>query len=575
LPLASRPEPSSSEHDKFFATREPIVSLGASIPHGVLDLGSNSVCFEIYNEICRWPDRLYPPTKDQCGIGKGTSEHNLRLNESGKTRALEHLEVIGEMIRDITIEKNGGREFPIDIFATAAIRNAVADTAPTSVRLDAQQFLRDAEVRLGFRPPDKTRDAAYVPPRSLAPISSQEEGKRTAGGVISSIPNADGLVIDIGGNSAEIVRVYDGNIIRHGDLPMGTLSSIDGKEIAFEDRTNLVHAKLNNVKWLHEFRERPVKIYLVGGAPRALGRFGMLHDNYPMRKILHNFAISAGDILNYSKDIRSRSVRDLRMMDDDISGRASTLHAAAAFGQALAKYFPQSSYVFSSYGVREGTAFWQLLPEQRWESPLTYAAAHYFQQHISPQTPKRIQAWLQPLLESLQEKTRPREVVIEAVCILSNFKAHDMTGGRADTAFDEIMGYEFGDLSHKERLTMAVILNTYYGGVLAEQNGIVQRMNLLAPNELAAAQSIGTALHIADRLGRATPLLNKTSLDVIEGRVELCLDDGFPLPGHGHIDRHMAKLGHYMQREAKVVTPAESTRRGRDWRQSALLRATA
>ena len=54
-------------------------------------------------------------------------------------------------------------------------------------------------------------------------LSGEEEGKRAGQGVLSAIPDADGIVGDLGGGSLELVEVSSGRVGRSASLPLGVL----------------------------------------------------------------------------------------------------------------------------------------------------------------------------------------------------------------------------------------------------------------------------------------------------------------------------------------------------------------
>src|ERR1044072_5997235 len=54
-------------------------------------------------------------------------------------------------------------------------------------------------------------------------LSGEEEGKRAGQGVLSAIPDADGVVGDLGGGSLELVEVSGGKVVRRASLPPAAL----------------------------------------------------------------------------------------------------------------------------------------------------------------------------------------------------------------------------------------------------------------------------------------------------------------------------------------------------------------
>src|SRR3546814_11153463 len=65
------------------------------------------------------------------------------------------------------------------------------------------------------RPPRSTRTDTLFPSTTLF--------RSSAGGVVAGIPDADGLMGDLGGGSLELVELDKGRLGRHVTLPLGPL----------------------------------------------------------------------------------------------------------------------------------------------------------------------------------------------------------------------------------------------------------------------------------------------------------------------------------------------------------------
>ena len=124
------------------------------------------------------------------GLGKGVGETGAIAPEAGE-RALAALQRFQLLIGQMNVARTR-------TVATAAVREASNGAA----------FLARVR-RLGFDP---------------RLLSGEEEGKRAGQGVLSAIPDADGIVGDLGGGSLELVEISAGRVLRSASLPLGVCS---------------------------------------------------------------------------------------------------------------------------------------------------------------------------------------------------------------------------------------------------------------------------------------------------------------------------------------------------------------
>jgi exopolyphosphatase/guanosine-5'-triphosphate,3'-diphosphate pyrophosphatase len=234
--------------------------LAAAERIGVIDLGSNSLRLVVFERLGAAVFPLFNE-KVMCGLGRGISSTG-RLNPEGVALALVNLRRFVAFARAIAVDH-------LAVLATAAVRDAS----------DGDAFA--AEVERQCRVPVKIIDGA-------------EEARLSAAGVLAGIPDADGIVADLGGGSVEVVRVGPGTLSSGGNgqidegvsLPLGPLRLAE-----FGDRakglSETVEQALAGVSVLRAAAGR--KLYLVGGAARAIARLHMEHTQYPLH-IIHRCA---------------------------------------------------------------------------------------------------------------------------------------------------------------------------------------------------------------------------------------------------------------------------------------------
>src|SRR6185503_8184145 len=212
----------------------------AEKPVAIIDIGSNSVRLVVYSGAKRIPSVIFNE-KVLAGLGRDVGE----IGEAAQARALGALDRFRLLIRQLGVVRT-------QVVATAAVREASNGAA----------FLARVR-RLGFDP---------------RILSGEEEGKRAGQGVLSAIPDADGIVGDLGGGSLELVEVTDGRVLRSASLPLGVLR-LD----ALAEKGNFgkrVAKAVAAAGFEGACAGRP--FYMVGGSWRALARLDMALAGHPL-----------------------------------------------------------------------------------------------------------------------------------------------------------------------------------------------------------------------------------------------------------------------------------------------------
>ena len=168
------------------------------------------------------------------------------------------------------------------LVALARFRRLAEDMGVGRLRTVATAAVRDASNGQGFI--DKL--GAMGLPVEL--ITGDEEASLAGHGVLAAIPDADGIVGDLGGGSLELIRVRKGKVGRGISMPLGVLRlgalKLDSARV---DRT--LSKMLAKGGWREDGKGKP--LYLVGGSWRALARLHMVLSEYPL-PIIHHYAFA-------------------------------------------------------------------------------------------------------------------------------------------------------------------------------------------------------------------------------------------------------------------------------------------
>src|SRR6185369_16962079 len=194
-------------------------SAGAATPFGVVDIGSNSVRLVIFDRLTRSPVALFNE-KSLCAIGRNMVSTG-SLDDEGVDLALTALARFREIAAAMGIAR-------LEAVATAAVRDA----------RNGNEFVARA------------RDALGSPVKVL---SGEDEARLAAEGVLAAIPEADGVVGDLGGGSLELSPVGAGKASSGTTLPFGPLRLMDLSGGKIDRARSLVDAALDDMPGRDKF----------------------------------------------------------------------------------------------------------------------------------------------------------------------------------------------------------------------------------------------------------------------------------------------------------------------------------
>src|SRR3954447_8281591 len=156
---------------------------------GIIDVGSNSIRLVVYERASRAPLPVFNE-KVLCGLARGLDATG-RLNPQGVEMALANIDRFTTLAHNMKVTS-------LDLLATAAVRDAS----------DGAQFMRELTSRPGIK--------AHI-------VSGQDEARYSGYGVMCGMPDASGVMGDLGGGSLELVALGQARIGNSTTLPIGPL----------------------------------------------------------------------------------------------------------------------------------------------------------------------------------------------------------------------------------------------------------------------------------------------------------------------------------------------------------------
>lgn len=434
----------------------------------VIDIGSNSIRLVAFRGDRRTPLVLFNE-KVMAGLGRGVADTG-SLTPEGMDVARAALSRFKLLCDDMNVDR-------LHAFATAAVRDAKNRDA----FLDMARRRCSLDVRV---------------------LTGTEEARLAAYGVVAGIPEADGVVGDLGGGSLELVRVRKGKPYSFHSLPIGALKLDAARKAGGRSLHRMVKKALGEVKWANQGKGLP--FYMVGGSWRALAQLHMHLADYPL-PVVHQYAMDAAAIDHLARALPNLAPKRLRAIPRLSSARIPQLPGAALLLRAVVKRLGSSGVIASSYGIREGILYADLPKDIQREDPLVSAAKQEGAiQGRFPLHGEALMEWMNGLFTpEPADQTRLRLVA----CVLADTAWRTHPDFRAERGLEMALHGNWVGIDGGERALLGAALFAAYGGS-ANDPAIAGLVRLAPREELVRAFAWGLALRLGQRLtaGTARPL---------------------------------------------------------------------
>lgn len=454
---------------------------------GVLDIGSNSVRFVIYELFGSAFSPIYTE-KVLAGLGRALNQSGA-LSPEGRESALAAL----KRFRHIS-EAHGLKD--VLIAATAAMRMAS----------DAEDFVQEAKDATGW---------------DISAISGWEEARLSAQGLLAAEPRADGVAADLGGASLELIRVADQDVKFGESFALGPFKLFENpselsSKFDVNTLTSQIEAVLNAAKT--EFQTGQA-LYLIGGAWRNLGLIHQKRHLYPM-KTVQAYTLMPGAAMDLARWAYGHGREDLLSWPGIAKRRAETLPYSGLLLEILLKRLKPSKVILSTTGLREGLVYDHLPKSVKQRDALLDGCQDLAQGNL------RGTHFADPLLTFLKplKAVLPRAFEADnehrlrrAACHLVGIGKGLHPDYRAELVFEQVFYAPLAGLTHKERAYLALILfHTFTSSTEKIPNRAAIHLHL-SRHERRAARTFGSAIRLAVvASARAPQLLDEFSLEVTE-----------------------------------------------------------
>jgi exopolyphosphatase / guanosine-5'-triphosphate,3'-diphosphate pyrophosphatase len=480
----------------------------------VIDIGSNSVRFVVYDRLARTANCMHNE-KTICCIGRNVANTGL-LYKEGCDMALESLaryrvlaDKLGVVMREAV--------------ATAAARDA----------LNGPEFVRAAEKAWGG------------PVRVLA---GEDEARLAGEGVLCAIPEADGVVGDLGGGSLDMVKVRQGRTGKAVSYPFGPLRLMDLSRGDVDKARKLVDGEIGKLASFWPAGEK--SFYAVGGIWRALARVDMLRENYPMH-VLQYYTMPPDRALELCTLLSRQGRKSLELLSVVSKRRAETLPYGAIVLQAVLEAAKFREIVICAGGVREGLIFEKLPDVERTKDPLIdFAWAENVRQSRSPVFTPEIFQWSTPLFA---DETAGQRRLRQAALLFCDLGWRRHPDYRAAGTYTEVLNMPFGGADHRARAFIATSVFHRYSGY-GEMPDQYEVTGLLSREEETLALRIGLASRLAFDLSPAAPgELGLYRLKTTPAKVVLEVPARRDMVADETVQRRLGALAGAMDRKGEIL----------------------
>lgn len=309
--------------------------------YALIDMGSNTIHLCVYDVNGKNYRKLFQ-RKEVVGLAGYVEDH--MLTREGIHAACETLVDFKDFLNALKIEK-------VDVFATAALRN-----------------VRNTE--------DAREAISRVTGFNIQVLSGEQEAMMGYYGLMQVEDISEGVLLDIGGGSAEVTVFSNRKTLCHDSFPIGSLNLyknyVGGHIIPSEKERELIKKRIKNIfseENLSKYIKYKVPMYAIGGSARAVLKLANHHFNMDE----DNRKIKRKQLKELREYICDRSQDSLDLLLRYCPDRMHTIIPGLMILEVLSKKFDADEISINQIGVREGYLWYKLSGEGDREMPVEIA----------------------------------------------------------------------------------------------------------------------------------------------------------------------------------------------------------
>ena len=300
----------------------------------IIDLGSNSARVVVMNSVAGLSFHLEDEIREIVRLREGMTSSG--LSEAAMTRGVFTLRLFKQFCDSLKVDN-------LIATATSAVREAA----------NGAQFLDRVEREVGL---------------SLRILDGDEEAFYGVLGALGAVLLKDGVVVDIGGGSAQLSQVRGRRFAQGQALTLGALALTERfvksdpvSKTELKAVQNEIERQLDGVKWLGDERGPIVGL---GGTIRNLAKIEATRQKFPLQSI-NGFSLSLGALDDIIRQLSETPLSQRRRIPGLVRDRADIILPGALVIRAVLARLGRSELLISESGLREGLffqEFWRELP---------------------------------------------------------------------------------------------------------------------------------------------------------------------------------------------------------------------
>ncbi|WP_319371547.1 Ppx/GppA phosphatase family protein [uncultured Ilyobacter sp.] len=298
---------------------------------GIIDIGSNSIRLVIFRISPAKNFSVIEDVKESVRLGEG-------VNETGKLK-VKKIDLAYHTLKIFKGICDQNETDEIIAFATAAVRNAS----------NSHRLIEKVEKELQME---------------IKIFTGEEEAYYSLLGATNTLDISEGLLIDMGGASTELVwfkkrRVHKWVSLNFGSVTLAQVANVKERlsDYAEKKLAKYVLDEYEKVPWLKELGDIP--LVGVGGTIRNMAKVHSDMCEYPLN-ILHDYSLKDGDVNEIFEHIKRKNYLSKLEIRGLSKSRADIFTGALCAVVELLKFTGLEMVVISGSGIREGVLYQRL-----------------------------------------------------------------------------------------------------------------------------------------------------------------------------------------------------------------------
>ncbi|MGE5416925.1 MAG: exopolyphosphatase [Acidobacteriota bacterium] len=444
----------------------------------VIDIGSNSIRLVLVELGPEGTYKIVNDLKESVRMEDGLWQTN-EIQPAQFKNAMQTLRMFKSLCDAVKVDE-------IIAVATEAIRRAK----------NGQEFVDTVKAEFGL---------------SISVLTGQEEAFYDYLGVVNSLDITDGLIVDIGGGSTELILMKNRQLIESISLPFGNINISQRFKLGDIVQTSQENALkkfllkiFQDIPWLAKLKKNPPVMIGVGGSLRNVGKIIRKRVSYPI-DLAHNYQMSGLDMQQIYQVIKDMPLSERHQIEGLSRDRADIIVGPLIIVQVLMEYCGIQQVIISGNGIREGLVFAHLGMDHELVDVLDYSlhnnCINYGLNEAHARNVYRLSQELFNQLAKVHKIKTDMDKIIKTAAVMHDCGISLRFYGHDKHTFYIMTNSEINGLTHRELLMAA-----YLAACSSKDKvkiDLLRYRGLIDKDDAAAINKTAVLLRIARSLDRS------------------------------------------------------------------------